>query len=102
MFTSLSFHEAKRVTASTYEDLASAPLNITIHAKSGDNGEITIHTYDKALSLALVAAINKVDEDRQPKAVDPDPEPPQPTDDGSCDPLYGQRMDSADLGEIDF
>lgn len=26
-------------------------------------------------------------------------EPPQPVDDGGCDPLYGQRMDSADLGE---
>jgi hypothetical protein len=26
-------------------------------------------------------------------------EPPQPVDDGSCDPLYGQRMDSADCGE---
>lgn len=26
-------------------------------------------------------------------------EPPQPIDDGSCDPLYGQRMDSADMGE---
>ena len=26
-------------------------------------------------------------------------EPPQPVDDGSCDPLYGQRMDSADMGE---
>lgn len=28
-----------------------------------------------------------------------DEEPPQPVDDGSCDPLYGQRMDSADMGE---
>jgi hypothetical protein len=26
-------------------------------------------------------------------------EPPPPVDDGSCDPLHGQRMDSADLGE---
>jgi hypothetical protein len=26
-------------------------------------------------------------------------EPPQPVDDGGCDPLYGQRMDSADMGE---
>ncbi len=26
-------------------------------------------------------------------------EPPQPIDDGSCDPLYGLRMDSADMGE---
>lgn len=26
-------------------------------------------------------------------------EPPPPVDDGSCDPLYGQRMDSADMGE---
>lgn len=28
-----------------------------------------------------------------------DAEPPMPIDDGSCDPLYGQRMDSADMGE---
>lgn len=27
------------------------------------------------------------------------PEPPQIVDDGSCDPLYGHRIDSADLGE---
>jgi hypothetical protein len=27
------------------------------------------------------------------------PEPPQPDDDGSCDPLHGQRMDSADVEE---
>jgi hypothetical protein len=26
-------------------------------------------------------------------------EPLRPVDDGSCDPLYGQRMDSADMGE---
>ena len=26
-------------------------------------------------------------------------DPPAPVDDGSCDPLYGQRMDSADMGE---
>lgn len=26
-------------------------------------------------------------------------EPSPPVDDGSCDPLYGQRMDSADMGE---
>jgi hypothetical protein len=26
-------------------------------------------------------------------------EPPHPVDDGSCDPLYGQRMDSADCRE---
>jgi hypothetical protein len=26
-------------------------------------------------------------------------EPPQPVDDGSRDSLYGQRMDSADMGE---
>jgi hypothetical protein len=29
----------------------------------------------------------------------PEEEPPQPIDDGSCDPLYGQRIDSADMGE---
>jgi hypothetical protein len=29
---------------------------------------------------------------------DPHGEPPC-IDDGSCDPLYGQRMDSADMGE---
>jgi hypothetical protein len=32
-------------------------------------------------------------------ASDVDAEPPAPVDDGSCDPLYGQRMDSADCGE---
>jgi hypothetical protein len=32
-------------------------------------------------------------------ASDVDTEPPPPVDDGSCDPLYGQRMDSADCGE---
>jgi len=26
-------------------------------------------------------------------------EPPPPIDDGSCDPLYGLRIDSADCGE---
>jgi|GEM_PF-1978230 len=30
---------------------------------------------------------------------DEDSEPAEPVDDGSCDPLYGQRMDSADMGE---
>jgi hypothetical protein len=34
----------------------------------------------------------------EPEAA-PDEEAPQPVDDGSCDPLYGERMDSADMGE---
>ena len=102
MFNSLSIHEVKKVTAHTYEDLDSTPITLQMVGKDGERTEITLHTYDAAFSLSLVAAINKVDEDRQPKAVDPDPEPPQPIDDGSCDPLRGQRMDSTDLGEIEF
>ena len=67
MFNSLSIHGVKKVTAHTYEDLESAPVTIKFENKHGERTEIILHTYDATLSLALVAAINKVDEDQQLK-----------------------------------
>lgn len=50
-------------------------------------------TNDTVMILNCRKAIAKAE------GADTQEEPPQPVDDGSCDPLYGQRIDSADMGE---
>ena len=68
MFNDTSIHGVKRITATTFDHLESTPVIIRITGKPDEHmAEITLHTQDAAFSLALVAAINKVDEDRQPK-----------------------------------
>jgi hypothetical protein len=71
MYNDTSIHGVKRITATTFDHLESAPLMIRITGKPNEDiAEITLHTYDAAFSLALVAAINKVDEDRQTKVTE--------------------------------
>jgi hypothetical protein len=58
-------------------------------------------------TIELLAAFNRgiatitepVSKRKLPLRPDYLDEPPQSVDDGGCDPLYGLRMDSADLGE---
>jgi hypothetical protein len=81
MFNDTSIHGIKRITATTFDQLASAPVIIRIAGKPNEDvAEITLHTSDAAFSLALVAAINKVDEERQPQQIDNSELPPSSSD----------------------
>jgi hypothetical protein len=79
MFNSISIHETKRITALHYDDLESAPVTIRVEGSKdlvNDRSEITLHTYDHKFAAALTAAINSVDESRQPPPI-ANPFPPQ-------------------------
>ncbi len=93
--TSTNYHWVRQIKASSYDGLA---LKLTISGADASDcqaNEAEINLFfeeiDRALVRRLIVAINDA-----ANFVD---EPPQPVDDGSCDPLYGQRMDSADMGE---
>ncbi len=60
MFSSFSLQRVATIKASTFADLASAPLRIEFESNDYEHGssEIIIHTENAELSLALVAAIN--------------------------------------------
>ncbi|MCK1717209.1 hypothetical protein [Bradyrhizobium sp. 141] len=61
IFSNFSLQNVKTIYARTYEHLASAPLIITFQCDDTLDGgwsEISIHTDNKELSLALAAAIN--------------------------------------------
>lgn len=74
------------------------------------SGELTVayYAYDKMSEYEIAAFLKdaRVNARQALAAVDslfadekPAEEPGQPSDDGSCDPLFGVRMDSADMGE---
>lgn len=61
IFSSFSLQNVTSIKAHTYSDLESAPLIISFESDPALNGgwsEVTIHTANKELSLALVEAIN--------------------------------------------
>ncbi len=94
--TSANYHWIERMTAATN---GGAALKLTLHGNSAvsdeqfNQAEITIFLEDAEMVDRLVEAINGVGSNVKVE------EPPQPIDDGSCDPLFGERMDSADMGE---
>lgn len=94
--TSANYHWVRKIKAGSYDGLAlKLIINGDTDASDCQSNEVEINLFfeeiDRALVGRLVVAINDA-----ANFVD---EPPQPVDDGNCDPLYGQRMDSADVGE---
>lgn len=72
-----------------------------VHAPNRLNGKPQfVEAGSKSAACAKYAKANELDRfDCIAIEQDDTDEPPPPVDDGSCDPLYGQRMDSADMGE---
>lgn len=69
-----------------------------------DRGNLILNGNLKlATEMDIVRYSDGVEDRLMPSIDDPVPmddvEPPEETDDGGCDPLYGQRMDSADMLE---
>jgi hypothetical protein len=60
IYNSLSIQNVTKIEASAHPDLASAPLIIRFEGENWRNGssEVTIHTDNAELSVALVDAIN--------------------------------------------
>ena len=92
-----NFQRIRLLPATGYCELESTPLNIKFESVDNDSyGHICFHLENAPLVAALVKAINETLAAFAEKLVQ---EPLEPVDDGSCDPLYGQRIDSADMGE---
>lgn len=58
--SNVSFFGVSKISASTFDELNNAPLNIALEGEDWERGSasLTIHTYDRELTDAIVSAIN--------------------------------------------
>lgn len=62
--STVNVHDVKTIRASSTRTMG-APLRLTLADARGNDAEITIFTNDQNYTDALIAAINKVNEDRE-------------------------------------